>query len=280
MDKLNLAHAKPLVFIKVQTTGLSVTKDRIVEMSFTKVDNVTGEKSTGTRLINPEVAIPEEATKIHGITDEMVKSKPKFKEIAEAVAKFLDGCDFVGFNISKFDLMILGEEFNRAGVEFLAHNRNIIDLATIYHAMEPRDLNSAYKLYCNAEVAGKPGSEQTTEMYFQILNGIIGKYNGIEHTTANGDTRKVEPTAESLSEIFCKNKKQLDLGGLIVMNDDKRPIFNPNIKLKYAGKLVSESMINDSSYFDWFINVSEFPADTKAIVKKIVEKAKSASTVK
>lgn len=280
MEKLNLAHAKPLVFIKIQTTGLSVTKDRIVEMSFTKVDNTTGEKSTGTRLINPEMAIPAESTKIHGITDEMVKTKPKFKDIAESVSKFLDGCDFVGFNISKFDLVILGEEFNRAGIEFLMHNRNIVDLASIYHAMEPRDLNAAHKFYCNVESGKKPGSEQTTEMYFDILNGMISKYNGAEYTNSNSEVKKVEATAESLSETFCKNKNHLDMSGRIVMNEQKRPIFNPDYKLKYSGKLVSDVCIADSGYYDWFVNASDLPFDTKAIVRKIVEKAKAASAVK
>jgi len=280
MGNLNLAHTKPLVFIKVQTTGLSLSKDRIVEMSFTKVDNVTGEKTTGTRLINPEMPISQEATNIHGITDEMVKSKPKFKDIAESVSKFLEGCDFVGFNISKFDLRILSEEFNRAGIEFLAHNRNIIDLATIYHSMEPRDLNAAYKFYCNSQLEKKPGSEQTTEMYFDILNGMISKYNGIEHVNQNNENVKIEATAESLSSAFCKNKKHLDIGGLIVMNEQQRPVFNPAVKLKYAGKLVAESMIGDPGYYDWYVNASDFPADTKTIIKKIVEKAKTATTVK
>lgn len=277
MEKLNLSYIKPLAFIKVQTTGLNPTQDRIVELSITRMET-DGKTKTGTRLINPEMLIPEEATRLNGITNEAVKDKPTFKSIAEGMAKFLEGCDFVGFNISKFDLRFLSEEFNRAGVEFTLMGRKVVDLANIYHAMEPRDLKTAYSFYCNKSAGEKLNSQDTTEIYSEILNKMMEKYSGQEYADKNAEkVQKIEPTVESLNNIFNKNKKYLDLDGIIALNENGRPVFTVG---KAKDKLVSETLLKDPGYYEWIQDVSTWPPDTKLVVKKIVEKAKAASIAK
>jgi DNA polymerase-3 subunit epsilon len=272
---LKLSYVKPLAFVKVQTTGLNPNTDRIVELSITRVET-DGKVKNGTRLVNPEMSIPADATKINGITDEMVKSKPTFKEIAENINKFLEGCDFVGFNISYFDLKFLSEEFNKAGVEFTLLGRKVVDIANIYHAMEPRDLAAAYGFYCG-KTAEKQNSEGTTKMYFEIMNNMMEKYSGKEYTDKAGQAHKIEPTVESINSLFNKNKKQLDIEGNIVLNDANRPVFT---KGKYKDQVVSEALLKDKDYYEWLVDVSTFPADTKLVIKKIVEKAKTAAIAK
>lgn len=272
---LKLSYVKPLAFIKVQTTGLNPNTDRIIELSITRVET-DGKVKTGTRLVNPGMAIPADVTKINGITDEMVKSKPTFKEIAENINKFLEGCDFVGFTIAYFDLKFLSEEFNRAGVEFTLLGRKVVDLANIYHAMEPRDLTAAYGFYCG-KTAEKQNSEGTTQMYFEILNNMMAKYSGKDYSDKSGQTHKIEPTVESINNLFNKNKKQLDIEGNIVLNDANRPVFT---KGKYKDQVVSEALLKDKDYYEWLVDVSTFPADTKLVIKKIVEKAKAAAIAK
>jgi DNA polymerase III subunit epsilon len=272
---LKLSYVKPLAFIKVQTTGLNPNTDRIVELSITRVET-DGKVKTGTRLVNPGMPIPSDVTKINGITDEMVKSKPTFKEIAENINKFLEGCDFVGFNIAFFDLKFLSEEFNKAGVEFTLLGRKVVDIANIYHAMEPRDLAAAYGFYCG-KTAEKQNSEGTTQMYFEILNNMMEKYSGKEYTDKTGEAHKIESTVESVNNLFNKNKKQLDIEGNIVLNDANRPVFT---KGKYKDQVVSEALLKDKDYYEWLVDVSTFPADTKLVIKKIVEKAKAAAIAK
>lgn len=276
MENLKLSYTKPLAFIKIQTTGLNPATDRIVELSITRIEK-DGKSKTGTRLVNPGTPIPAEASKINGITDDMVKGKPTFKEIAENINKFLEGCDFVGFNIANFDLKFLAEEFNRAGVEFTLLGRKVVDLAGIYHAMEPRDLSAAYGFFCGKGTETQTNSETTVKMYFEILNKMMEKYSGKQYTDRSGKAHTIEATVESVHNLFNKNKKSLDIEGNIVLNESNRPVFT---KGKYKDQIVSEVLLKDKDYYEWIIDVSTFPADTKLVVKKIVEKAKSASISK
>lgn len=275
MEKLNLTHTKPLAFIKIQTTGLNPETDRIVELSITRVEP-DGKTKTGTRLVNPGMPIPAEATALNGITNEMVKDKPTFKEIAENISKFVEGCDFVGFTIGRFDLRFLSEEFNRAEVEFTLLGRKVLDISNIYHTMEPRDLNAAFSFYCGKTNNGNVSSEKTTEMYFGIINGMMEKYNGKEYTDKEGVVRKVEANIDAINEGFNKHKKQLDIEGKIVLNEAGRPIFTFG---KANNQIVADTLLKDEPYYDWLVNVSTLPADTKLVIKKIFAKAKSASAV-
>lgn len=275
MEKLNLTHTKPLAFVKIQTTGLNPETDRIVELSITRVEP-DGKTKTGTRLVNPGIQIPAEATKLNGITNEMVKDKPTFKDIAENIGKFLEGCDFVGFNIGRFDLRFLSEEFNRAEVEFTLLGRKVLDIANIYHTMEPRDLSAAYSFYCGKTNDGNVNSEKTTEMYFGIINSMMEKYKGKEFTDKEGNVKKVEANIDAINDGFNKHKKQLDIEGKIILNDAGRPVFTFG---KYANQIVSDTLLKDEPYYDWLVNASTLPSDTKLVIKKIFAKAKSAAAV-
>lgn len=273
--KLNLSYLKPLAFIKVQTTGLNSMTDRIIELSITRIDT-DGQIKNGTRLINPEISIPEESTKINGITDDMVKNEPKFKEIAANMSKFLEGCDFAGFNISYFDLKFLSEEFNRAGIEFTLLGRKVVDISNIYHAMEPRDLNSAMSLYCNKKTENL-SSKDITQSYFELLNGMMSKYVGKQFVDKSGKSHNIEASVESINNLFNKNKKQLDIEGNVVLNEEGRPILT---KGKYKDKILADVLLNDVDYYEWLVSASTFPADTKLVIKKIFEKAKSLAVTK
>ena len=275
MENLKLSHVKPLAFIKIQTTGMNPVVDRIIELSITRVET-DGTTKTGTRFVNPEMSIPVEATIKNGISDHHVEGKQTFKEIAQNISKFIDGCDFVGFNIQFFDLKFLSEEFNKAGVEFTLLGRKVVDLSNIYNAMEPRDFPAAISFYCQKTV-GKLPSEATTGMYAEILNKMMEKYSGKDYINKEGKTHKVEATVESVNSLFNKNKNQLDIEGNIILNENNRPIFNIG---KYKGQIVSEALLKDNDYYEWLVDVSKFPADTKLVIKKIVEKAKSASLSK
>lgn len=271
MEKINLSFEKPLAFIKIQTTGLNFKLDRIVEVSITRVEK-DGTSKNGTRLVNPEIEIPEGATKINKITNEMVKSKPAFKEIAANLVSFLDGCDFVGFNLG-FDLHFLSEEFNRAGVQFTIVGKEMIDLSQIYHTMEPRDLTAAYKFYCDKSKELN-GSAEITNIYAEILNGMLNKYNGKEVVNkTTGLTTKIEPTISSISSGFGKSRKALDVDANIILDKDDVPVFN--FGTKYMGKPVGESLFKDKDYYDWLINVSKMPTDTKSMLTRILTKYKA-----
>lgn len=273
MENLKLAHTKPLVLIKVQTTGLNPAIDRIVELSFTKI-NTDGKTQTGTRLVNPGIQIPEAVTKINGITNEMVASKPAFKDNAASIAAFLEGCDFIGFNIKFFDLKFLSHEFNRAGIEFTILGRKVVDLAKVYHAMEPRDLKAAYNFYCGKTMPEKAGSETIVGMYSDIVNNMLVKYKDTPFIDKNAKSHTIEPTVESLNKIFNPQQVLLDIDGNIALDENNKPVLTVGM---HKGKNLSEFLPNDKDYYEWAINVSTFSPDTKLVLKKIFEKAKTAA---
>jgi len=268
---LNLNLKKPLVFLKVATTGMEpVNKkgrpaDRIIEISITKIDTDRTVK-TGTRLINPGIPIPSESSKLNGITDEMVANMPSFSEIASNLFSFIGDADFAGFNLIRFDLKFLTEEFNRANIEFTVHGRKIIDLSSIYNQMERRDFRAALKKFTGKNLTDAPISSETANIEaINILNGMIKTYSE--------DERFKNPNPTSLNDNFNRNSKALDVQGNIILNNDGRPVFRGG---KYKGKLIGEMMISDPGYYDWYVNASDMPSDTKIIIKKIVEKAKAA----
>ena len=263
---------KPLCFLKVHTTGNILENNKIIQITIQKF-HPDGKIQKGTRLINPEMPIPQDITNAYGITNEMVSKEKTFAQVASNLHDFVKDCDFCVFN-TDFDLKFLIEEFNRNGIEFFIYGKKIIDLANIYNAMERRDFKAAIKLYTNKMVDdNKPmGTEECVDNMTQIFDGVFERYNGKEFEAKAGVLKFDSAGIEDVNNIFNKKKKYLDISGHIALNDQGKAIFNFG---KYHDRLVSEIVVNDKNYFDWIVNVSDMPADTKAIVRKSKEKAEA-----
>lgn len=247
--KLNLK--RPLVFFDLETTGVDTAKDRIVEISMVKV-MPDGEEIVRTRLINPQMHIPEDATAVHGITDEDVKDQPTFAQIAKSLSQFIEGCDFGGFNSNRFDLPMLVEEFLRAGVDVDFKNRKFIDVQNIFHKMEQRTLVAAYKFYCNKDLTDAHSAEADTRATYEVLKAQLDRYSELQNDVT------------ALAE-FSSRGETVDYAGRIVYNDKGEEVFNFG---KYKGVKVSEVFQREPSYYDWMMN-GDFPLYTKKVITEI-----------
>lgn len=170
----------PLVFFDLETTGINIVKDRIVELSYVKVFP-NGNEESKTMKINPEMPIPKESTAIHGITDEDVKDCPTFKEIAKSLAAQIEGCDLAGYNSNRFDIPLLAEEFLRAGVEIDLNRRKFVDVQTIFYKMEPRTLSAAYKFYCNKSLENAHTAHADTMATYEVLQAQLDRYPELQN---------------------------------------------------------------------------------------------------
>lgn len=247
--QLNLT--KPICFFDLETTGVNITTDRIVEIAVLKV-HPNGKEESRTWLVNPEMVIPKEVIAIHGITNEDVADKPTFKEIAKDVYNMIKDSDLGGFNSNRFDIPLLAEELLRAEVDFDMKNRVAVDVQTIYHKMEQRTLSAAYKFYCNEELEGAHGAEADTRATFEVLKAQIAKYNEIENDT------------KFLAE-FSSRKQFVDFAGFIAYNKKGEECFSFG---KHKGKLVTEILESEPGYFGWLLN-ADFPLYTKKVLTAI-----------
>ncbi|MDR1814896.1 MAG: 3'-5' exonuclease [Tannerella sp.] len=241
--KLNLNN--PLVFFDLETTGINIIHDRIVEIAYLKV-YPDGNEESKTRRINPQMHIPAEATAIHGITDEDVKDCPTFKAIAKSLAAQIKGCDLAGFNSNKFDIPMLAEEFLRADVNIDLSNRKFIDVQTIFHKMEPRDLKAAVKFYCGKEHVGAHGAEADTRATYEVLKGQLDRYPDLKNDI------------DALSKLSSYNNN-IDFAGRFIYDDNNVEIINFG---KYKGQPVRDVLKNDIGYYGWIIQ-GDFALNTK-----------------
>ena len=244
--KLNLVH--PLVFLDLETTGTSITRDRIVELGYIKV-YPDGREEEKCRRINPEMHIPEASTAIHHITDEDVKDAPTFRQIAHSLNEQLEGCDIAGYNSNKFDVPLLIEEFARAGVNFHVADRKFVDVQNIFHKMEQRTLVAAYRFYCGKELEDAHSSSGDSRATYEVLLGQLERYD----TLAND----VDKLAE-----FSRSGRSVDLAGRIVLNDNNVPVFNFG---KYKGESVKEVFSKERSFYSWIMQ-GDFPKNTKDVL--------------
>lgn len=241
----------PLVFIDLETTGIDVVNDRIVEMAVLKI-LPNGKQELKVRRINPTIPIPPEATSVHSITDEDVKNEPTFKEVAKSLAQFMEGCDLAGFNSNKFDFPLLAEEFLRADVDFDFRKRKFIDVQTIFHKMEKRTLEAAYKFYCNKELEGAHGAEVDTVATFEVLKAQLERYPELENSV------------DFLAE-FSTHNQNVDFAGRIIYDENGVETFNFG---KHKGKSVVEIFQKEPSYYAWMMN-GDFPLYTKKVLTNI-----------
>ncbi|HEV7382903.1 MAG TPA: exonuclease domain-containing protein [Dyadobacter sp.] len=254
---------KPLAFFDLETTGVNVARDRIVELSVVKA-LPNGETEVRTRRVNPEMPIPLESSLIHGIYDEDVKDSPTFKSIAKNLAVFLEGCDLAGFNSNRFDIPMLVEEFLRVGVEFDVKNRKCVDTQRIFHMMEPRNLSAAYKFYCGKTLVGAHGAEADTLATFEVLQGQIARYEGVKVLDPKGvEYEPVKNDVAALHDLTAS--KVIDFAGRMVFNDKGEEVFNFG---KHNGKKVTDILKNEPSFYDWMMK-AEFPLDTKRRLTEI-----------
>ncbi len=254
---------KPLAFFDLETTGINIVNDRIVEVAIVKV-HPNGEKETRTHLINPGMPIPKESSMIHGIYDEDVKDKPAFKEIAKTLGTFLEGCDLAGFNIAKFDVPMLVEEFLRAGLDFDISTRNLVDSQKIFHLMEPRTLSAAYKFYCGTTLENAHSAEADTLATYEVLNAQVERYADQVIKDAKGnETVPVTNDMASLHKLTLSNN--VDLAGRLVFNGSGIEVFNFG---KHKDRPVTEVFDKEPSYYEWMMK-GEFPLDTKRKLTEI-----------
>jgi len=253
----------PLVVFDLETTGTNISKDRIVEMALIKVmpDGSIEEKC---RKINPTIPIPIETSLIHGIYDEDVKDEPTFKQVAKSLATWLEGCDLAGFNILKFDVPMLVEEFLRANVDFEVDNRKLVDAQKIFHMMEKRNLSAALKFYCDKNLDNAHSALADTQATLDVLVAQIDRYEGQKVTDLLGkEIGTISNDMNALHELT--NQRMVDLAGRIIYNDKGEETFNFG---KHRGKLVSDVLAKEPSFYDWMMK-GDFPLDTKRKLTQI-----------
>lgn len=241
--KLNLK--RPIVFFDLETTGTDISKDRIVELSALKI-MPNGEEILKTRRINPTIPIPLESSLIHKIYDEDVADCPTFKQIAKDFDKFLEGCDLGGYNVLRFDIPLLAEEFLRCDVDFDIENRHIVDACRIFHQMEQRTLSAAYKFYCNKQLDNAHSAEADTVATYHILMAQLDHYKEAPFETSEGITEY--PVQNDMSALHKFTfQKTADLSGRIVYNNSGQEVFNFG---KYKNVPVEDVLKKEPSYYD------------------------------
>jgi DNA polymerase-3 subunit epsilon len=248
-----LALTRPLAFIDLETTGLNTASDRIVEIGILKV-MPDGRKHQFYAKLNPEQHISAGASGVHGIEDGEVANRSKFKDITPRVLELLADCDLAGFNVAKFDLLLLQEEFRRVGIEFSLANRGIIDVQRIYHAKEPRDLTAAYKFYCDANHTNAHSAFEDARVCWKVLQGQLERYPDLPNTNAG------------LAEFCARTKKGgrfMDLGRWF-----EAKVGEPHFtRGKHVGRALKEVAETDSDYLDWMLG-EDVPEDTALMVAR------------
>ncbi|HNO72025.1 MAG TPA: exonuclease domain-containing protein [Bacteroidia bacterium] len=257
MAKLNLT--RPLAFFDIETTGLNIASDRIVEISILKVFPPDGnKKESKTLLINPTIPIPKEVTKVHGISDLDVANEPTFKEYAQELSSFLQGCDLAGYNCNYFDIPLLMEEFLRAGIDFNMKDIKMVDVQAVFHKKEERTLSAAYKFYCGKVLEKAHSAEADINATYEILEAQLERYTDLGNDVS------------WLHNFTSRSKKTVDFAGRFIYNDKNVIIFNFG---KHAGKSAEEVFKAEPSYYAWMMN-GDFSLHTKKVITEIYKKTK------
>ena len=247
--QLNLKN--PLVFFDLETTGVNINSDRIVEISYLKV-YPNGVEESKTYRINPGIPIPKESSAIHHITDEDVADCPSFKQLGQSIANDIEGCDLAGFNSNRFDIPMLAEEFLRNDIEIDMSKRKFVDVQVIFHKMEQRTLTAAYKFYCGLDLDGAHGAEADTRATYEVLKSQLDRYENLTNDV------------NFLSEFSTFNRN-VDFAGKIIMNDQNVEVFNFG---KYRDMPVEDVLKKDTGYYGWMMQ-GDFSLNTKNVLTRI-----------
>jgi len=247
---MTLQLSRPIAFIDLETTGINIASDRIVEIAIIKIypNNTKQEKH---KLINPQIPIPKSSSDIHGITDDKVEKAPSFKEVANELKQFIDNSDLSGYNSNRFDIPLLMEEFLRAGIVIDMSNRHLLDVQTIFHMMEKRTLEAAYKFYCEKDLTDAHSAQADVMATWEILQAQLKRYENLGNT--------VETVLK-----FTGEEKYVDFARRFVMDNDVE-VFNFG---KHKGRSVSEVLKAEPQYYDWMMR-GEFPLHTKQKLTEI-----------
>lgn len=248
---MELKLRRPIAFIDIETTGINVSSDRIVEISVLKLSPGGKEEWMSTR-VNPEIPIPPKSTAIHGITDKDVENAPTFKEIAKNLAVFLEGSDLAGYNAIKFDIPVIAEEFLRVNIDFNFLKRKYVDVQVIFHKKEQRTLSAAYLFYCSKALENAHSSKADTQATFEVLKAQLDRYQDLEN-----DVEKLA--------VFSSFNSNVDFAGRIIFDENGIEIFNFG---KHKGKPVLTVFKEEPSYYSWMMN-GDFPLYTKKILTEI-----------
>ncbi len=241
---------RPIAFIDLETTGVNLSSDRIVEIAIVKI-MPDGTRVTKRKIINPEMPIPQQSTDIHGITDEMVKDAPTFKQAANEIKQFLENCDLGGYNSNRFDVPVLMEEFLRAELDVDLSDRRMVDVQHIFYTMEPRTLTAAYKFYCQKELANAHSAEVDINATIEVLESQLERYDKLGNSVDSILNTIGEDKVVDYARRFCFDDKGVE-------------VFNFG---KFKGKPVIDILRSEPQYYDWMMK-GDFPKHTK---KKLTE---------
>lgn len=254
----------PLVVLDLETTGVNIATDRIVEIALLKI-HPNGTEEEKLHRINPEMPIPAEASMIHGIFDEDVKNEPTFRQLAKTLAKFLEGCDLCGFNSNRFDIPLLAEEFLRADVDIDLKRHKFIDVQAIFHKMEKRTLAAAYKFYCQKDLTEAHSAMADTKATYEVLKAQLEVYEGVEYEDIKG--KKSVPIVNDMEKLseFSSYDQNVDFAGRIVFDENGIEVFNFG---KNKGIPVEKVLREQPGYFGWMMD-GDFPLYTKKVLTRL-----------
>jgi DNA polymerase-3 subunit epsilon len=250
---MKLQLTRPIAFIDLETTGVNISTDRIVEIAIVKV-SVDGARQVKRKLINPLVPIPAASSEIHGITDEMVKDAPSFKQAANELKQFMENCDLGGYNSNRFDIPMLIEEFLRIGIEFSIEGRKLVDVQKVFHMMEQRTLSAAYKFYCQKSLDGAHGAEVDAAATWEVLEAQVERYPQIGNTVESIVKFTGEDDIVDFARRFVKDK------GIEIFNFGK-----------HKGKPVTQVLKEEPQYYDWMMK-GDFAMNTKQKLTEILNR--------
>jgi len=266
---MDLQLKNPLVFLDLETTGINVASDRIVEIALLKV-NTDGSEEEKVFRINPEMPIPEASSRIHGIYDQDVKDAPPFREVAKNLARFLEGCDLAGFNSNRFDIPLLAEEFLRVDVDVDFKKRKFVDVQAIFHKMEKRTLTAAYKFYCSKELTDAHNALADTRATYEVLKAQLDQYEGVGYEDNNGKVSyPIENDVEKLSQ-FSSYDRNVDYMGRIIYDENGVEVFNFG---KNKGRSVEKVLHEKHGNYGWILN-GDFPLYKKKVLTRVLLRMK------
>ena len=256
---MNIQLEKPLCVFDLETTGLNISKDRIVQIAILKI-HPSGKKEELNLLINPEMNISESNSAIHGVTNEMVKDAPSFKEAGNEIIKFIGDSDLAGYNSNKFDVPVLAEEFLRVDIDFDLSTKDCVDIQNIFHKMEQRTLVAAYKFYCSKELTNAHDAMADTIATWEVFEKQLEQYDNLK------------PNIDFLAD-FSRNSihKNIDFAGRLAINENNEAIYNFG---KHKGKTIKEISVSEPGYYGWMLE-ADFPRYTKKILLQEMEKIKA-----